>query len=370
MRGGKLTNLDVQLISLVKAGANRRTLIAKSALAAGKPIQLPILKVDEERRVIYCAVYAPNELDAHGDWSTVDEIRKASYGYMAMGRPASGAGVDVEHDLEPTANYVCESWIVEKELGKGFVNAEGDDEPDGTWVVGIHVTVDKDWGAIKKGKLNGVSMGALGTRELGEEPPTVEVAKSLLSDAVRRRSWESLGGALSDAVYAIVWDNTITDKEAAIREAIAELDGLVQKSVAKENTMNVGRMIAKALGFKGPEDVVASFTAEAEKITKSATPTEAVLQEEYGAHLKALEAFDKGAESKPALDAALTVAKAALPKPETTEQVAVLKAALAPLETAVKDLGTRLETLEKATPPSNRGDVRNEGGAQGGGFAA
>ena len=60
----KLTNLSITHISLVKAGANKKSIIYKSD--ASEPSfekDVSIAKFDEEKGVVYGIVYSPDEVD-------------------------------------------------------------------------------------------------------------------------------------------------------------------------------------------------------------------------------------------------------------------------------------------------------------------
>ena len=154
-----LKNIDVMFISLVRAGANRRKIIIKQD--GSFSIEVPIAKTDEERRVVYGIVYAPDEVDAQGDFTTAEEIRKAAYRFMQNLRLRN---VDTNHDYDPKDAYVCESWIVRK----GDTLFVG--EKEGAWAVGIHVLDDAVWDAVRRGELQGISMAGVAER--------VEVSKA------------------------------------------------------------------------------------------------------------------------------------------------------------------------------------------------
>lgn len=101
-------------------------------------------------QVVYGEVYAPNRLDAHNEFMTAEEIRKAAWSFAKKG---INKRIDVQHDNKVVANVeVVESFIAR------------DDDPDflaGSWVLGVHVDDDAIWEKILKGELNGFSMEAL-----------------------------------------------------------------------------------------------------------------------------------------------------------------------------------------------------------------
>ncbi len=164
-----LSDIAITHISLVKAGANGKQVIYKSAAnEGGYEHTIAIKKNDEEKGVIYGVVYAPDEVDSQGDFATAGEIEKAAYAFM---KARNTTNVDVDHSFEPEAAFVAESWIV-----KG-----GDsifpDEPVGSWAVAIKLE-DEDLKALaKSGELAGISMAGVAQKneveksgEVGDKP--------------------------------------------------------------------------------------------------------------------------------------------------------------------------------------------------------
>lgn len=236
-----LKQLDVRYISLVDKGANNRELIYK---AAGSPDpeatgqirkQLEIIRKDEEKRLIYCTVYAPDEADAHGDGMTADEIEKAAHGFLAAGRTNQ---VDKQHDEEPDEGLIVESFVL-KGSDERF---EG--EKDGSWVVAIKVLDDETWEEIKKGEITGVSLQGYAVKEPAEEVEKSEsgllskiekmmksfiekmtdkqkVAKDFESRLQMRAMWNAIH-ALTDELYSIMHDDEKESKKEPIAEVISQ----------------------------------------------------------------------------------------------------------------------------------------------------
>lgn len=154
----KLKKIDVNFISLVDKGANRKKLIFKS-LPGTLPLfekTLLIKKYDEEQRIVFCIVYSPDEADTQGDIASADVIKDAAYNFM---RAARTNNVDKQHDFIPDEGFVAESWIV-KENDSIFP-----DEPAGSWAVGIKVENEETWQAVKKGEITGLSLAGLAVIE-------------------------------------------------------------------------------------------------------------------------------------------------------------------------------------------------------------
>ena len=68
----KLLNLNVNFISIVDDGANRKPLIYKNDAGDQARFDFPIriAKADEEKGIIYGVVYEPDTVDTQGDWTT------------------------------------------------------------------------------------------------------------------------------------------------------------------------------------------------------------------------------------------------------------------------------------------------------------
>ena len=111
------------------------------------------LAADDEQRMVWAEVYAPDIPDTEGDFMNAATIRKMAYGFLRNKRVDS---IDMQHD-----NKLVEgASIVES-----FIARKGDpDFIEGAWVVGMHVNNDDVWGKIKNGVINGFSLEALVTR--------------------------------------------------------------------------------------------------------------------------------------------------------------------------------------------------------------
>ncbi len=123
-----------------------------------------ILKIDEEKHLVYGEVYAPDMPDTDGDFMDADGIEQMAHNFM---RKMAQHNVDRDHDRQSTGSVVVESFIARK----------GDPEfLPGAWVVAVHIPDDQIWMDVKKGKFNGFSMDAMAKRE------TVEVEMEIPSE--------------------------------------------------------------------------------------------------------------------------------------------------------------------------------------------
>ena len=167
-----LLDLDIEYISLVREPANRKKrLVLKSVGEKAKvDFYVPFQKSNDEDMIVYGVVYSPGEVDAQGDFTTEEEIKKAAWNFMKSGRVWN---VDVEHTEKRVPAYVAESW-----LSKG-----GDplfpDEPANTWIVGVKVEDEGLWTDIKKGKYQGFSMaGVAKVQEVEKSGDTYYVSRA------------------------------------------------------------------------------------------------------------------------------------------------------------------------------------------------
>ena len=113
-----------------------------------------VIKVDEDRQLVFAPVYIPGVVDSQGEWASAEEIEKAAHDFVANG---SVTAIDTNHNLEDNGSAVVESFVVRK------------DDPDfveGSWVLGVRVA-DDIWEDVKKGELNGFSMYGKAVRNEG-----------------------------------------------------------------------------------------------------------------------------------------------------------------------------------------------------------
>jgi hypothetical protein len=121
-------------------------LVTKNAITAA------IKKTDDDERLVFAEVYAPDKLDSQNDFMSAETIRKMAYDFLANARVLN---VDTNHNREPNGSVVVES----------FIARAGD--PDfivGSWVIGVYVPDDTIWAMVKSGELNGFSLDGSGKR--------------------------------------------------------------------------------------------------------------------------------------------------------------------------------------------------------------
>lgn len=157
----RLSDIQISHISLVKAGANGRTILFKSKEEEPKhEVIVQLVKQDTKKGIVYGIVYEPEKVDSQGDIANAEEIEKAAYAFM---KACNTLNVDKQHDFNNVNAYVAESWIV-KANDPIFPDAVG------AWAVAIKVEDPELKQAIEKGDIKGLSMaGDAKTEALSEE---------------------------------------------------------------------------------------------------------------------------------------------------------------------------------------------------------
>ena len=212
----KLTDISVDFISLVRKGANKKEVIFKSADAGEQELKtVNIAKTDEEKRIVYGIVYAPDEVDTQGDFAEAADIEKAAYDFMAQ---LNGRNIDKGHSYVPENAFVAESWLIRK----------GDplfpDEPEGAWAVGIKVEDDALWEEVKKGEISGLSMGGTAIKKAADFK-TVSATDNI---------WKHVDN-LGYVIRGVIEDETVTDKMAAIDESLSQFRDVLAGNIEKQD---------------------------------------------------------------------------------------------------------------------------------------
>jgi len=153
----KLINLEVQFISLVEAGANQKQIIWKSQDNREQTWwrEVPIRKTVEEKKIVYGIVYAPDEVDSQGDYATAEVIEQAAYNFMKSLRLWQ---VDKDHNFEPEAAFVAESWLIRPP------DSLFPEEKAGAWAVAIKIEDEDLWARIKGGAYRALSLAGYAER--------------------------------------------------------------------------------------------------------------------------------------------------------------------------------------------------------------
>lgn len=260
----EIKNAQISFVSLVDKAANQKKFaIIKAETTPTFERSIPILKVEDEKRIVTGIVYEPDVLDAHDEFMTAEEIEKSAHQFLKDYR-----NIDKQHDFVAGQADVVESWIT-KEAGK-----LGDQEiQKGTWLMSVHVPDDDTWGEIKKGELTGFSMGGVGERVEHEVKKsdheqaagllvllknflgvgTVqkgEVAEKFASRARSNNFWTAFS-TLQDSLQKYNWSSDRYEFETdanKIQEALSDFSTIVTELLTTDN-------IIKSIG-RPPEAIV------------------------------------------------------------------------------------------------------------------
>ena len=347
----EIVDADISFISLVKAGANQKVVIWKSAKQPGELTlqkEIKILKTDEEKQMVYGIVYSPGEVDTDGDFASAEAIEKMAYNFMKNARTTN---VDQQHDFVADEGFVAESWITKS----------GDplfaDQPVGSWAVGIKVENQETWGLVKSGEIQGLSMaGAAQTVPVQKKNGGVmknafetivkffkeKIQKDFNSDYAKEQLW-ALYYALTDSVWKVL-DNlqygTIT-KDEAKEQLFIQVSQFMEKLKAVDVTKEMKPIIT-------PEVL--------EKIDTLSQALQALTE---GANIKKSQEADMEKQDvqkmideamKPVNDS-LEELKKSLKTTEEKSKPETIPAQKSD-EPTLKDVLDRIEKLEKTTPGS------------------
>lgn len=241
----KITDLDVHFISLVKRPANGRGIILRGATSAAR--EFAITKADPVLKRVYGIVYAPDSVDAHGDWTDAETIRKAADAWMQSGRSRN---VDAEHDFEPLPAFVAESWLTKA----------GDplfpDEKTGAWAVGIQIEDAALWDAIEAGEVEGLSLaGTARLEKMARRIKTFFTRKETEMDVddIKRIVKEVLSETVSEAEAEAAREKLEKAAEEAKAEAAAIKGQLAEALKALDEAKGRIEQLEKAAPGKPAE---------------------------------------------------------------------------------------------------------------------
>ncbi|MBP2635547.1 MAG: phage protease XkdF family protein [Firmicutes bacterium] len=260
----EIKNAQISFVSLVDKAANKKKFaIIKAAETPTFERSIPILKVDEEKRIVTGIVYEPDALDAHDEFMTAEEIEKSAHQFLKDYR-----NIDKQHDFVAGQAEVVESWIAKAEEKLG-----DQDIKKGTWLMSVHVPDDDTWGEIKKGELTGFSMGGVGERvehddiqksEMEQATGLLqvlknffsvgtiqkgEVAETFASRAKSNNFWAAFS-TLQDTLQKYNWSSDRYEFESdagKVQEALSEFSTIITEILTTDN-------VVKAMGR--PSDAV------------------------------------------------------------------------------------------------------------------
>lgn len=120
-------------------------------------LQVPILKADEDKRLVTGIVLEPDEVDAHNDTIPADVIEKAAYSFLA--RYNRGTRLGVMHKIFGEIGIeLVESFIAREDTEMG-----GQPVKKGSWLMTVKILEDSMWQKVKNGEITGFSIGGVAT---------------------------------------------------------------------------------------------------------------------------------------------------------------------------------------------------------------
>jgi hypothetical protein len=125
--------------------------------------EFAVSKSVSEDRFTLGPMYIPNRLDAHAEWTDIDELQKAVWSYVQKG----DRRIRLQHNRDKVAGEWVEvmTWPYEVEVPMMRKDAEPSSVafPEGTVFLGV-VWESWAWDMIKEGKIRGYSIGGKAER--------------------------------------------------------------------------------------------------------------------------------------------------------------------------------------------------------------
>ncbi len=256
-----ISDAKIQFVSLVDKAANKRQFLVTKAEDGQAQFSTysRILKVDSQTHYITGIVYEPMVEDAHGNYMTEDEIRKAAYWFAKHGDE-----VDLQHSFESADGLsVVESYVAPSDLTVGATPVV-----KGTWLITVECSNEAVWQAVQKGELTGFSMGGVG--KYSEEDVDLDDVTKTSGDAAEKKSlfkrlakffdldivekgevmdrfkanakrdmfWDAMW-ALEDVLYRYNWQSDHYEFAAdaeTIREALEDFGKIITEILADPDT--------------------------------------------------------------------------------------------------------------------------------------
>lgn len=111
----------------------------------------PMVAKDDSKRVVLGPVLVPDEPDSDDDVVTAEEIEEVAHKFME-----EYGNIDVQHSLNNVGKTI-ESYLAPMDM-EFEKDGQVVEVPKGSWMMGVRVTNDKSWEAVKDGNLNGFSI--------------------------------------------------------------------------------------------------------------------------------------------------------------------------------------------------------------------
>lgn len=120
-------------------------------------VNIPIHKLDKERRLVVGVVLEPGEVDAQKDTVAADVIEKAAGDFLASFNRETELGL-MHKKFGDVGLELRESWIAPVSMKIG-----GKKVKKGTWIMKMKIVKESLWELVKAGKITGFSIGGVAT---------------------------------------------------------------------------------------------------------------------------------------------------------------------------------------------------------------
>ena len=373
----EISDAKIQFMSLVDKAANKRQFLVtkQEGGQAQFATTARIVKVDDATHYITGIAYEPLAEDAHGNFMTEPEIRKAAYWFAK-----NGDKVDIQHSFEKAEglsvveNYVapCDMTIGETPVVKG------------TWIITVECANDEVWQAVQKGELTGFSMGGVGKYseqdvQLDDVTKTAETEKRSLfkrfaeffgfevvekGEVLDRYNESARNSAFWNAVYAL---------EDVLLYHYEYRDGIYTNTVSPDKVhealADFNRILTDVMTLSGDAVVKAVELPVCKAGKKMSSANKAKLDEICQALTDFKTAFDEDPEEKEEKDTTKKKEDNSMTKAEIQAEVnaavvkalteaGVIKAEPAPQATPAPQ---PVAPVEKATEPAAPAEQAKEG---------
>jgi len=136
--------------------------VAKQTSGENVAKVVPLIKADEERYALG-VVLVPEEVDSQGDIYSDVEVKQAAHRFMEEYQT-----VGLMHREKAEQVRIVESFVAPADFQVGDNAIK-----KGTWLLGLHVTDDAVWKAVKAGELTGLSIGGSAVRYPSTDPDKI-----------------------------------------------------------------------------------------------------------------------------------------------------------------------------------------------------
>lgn len=138
----------------------------------------PVVKKNNEKRIVYGPVLIANEPDHDGDRIQPEKIEEVAHKFHEM-----YGNIDLQHTLN-NIGRVIESYIAPTDLTFDRITV-----PKGSWMMGVRVTDEEAWTAVKAGKLTGFSIMGIRSSVMKSKETTTDEIQA----ATKRTTLKDLG---------------------------------------------------------------------------------------------------------------------------------------------------------------------------------